>query len=183
MVSAPVAALVALTLAAVAGLAIWFVMLRKRPTPASASPSAAPLVPNETAAPPPRKPSASDQILARAINAVNHDMRSLELGGWLASRLGAALSKVPGGDPCAPGARVDFGFLNALPGASALTKSELRGHLQALLKDACRRAALAGGGATALTALRDSVRDALDPATGTLVGMPGYSVLSRVKLP
>lgn len=117
--------------------------------------------------------SASDKIIARMINAVNHDMRSLDLGWWFVNKLALA------GGSCAQG--VDVGFVDQLPGANQVTRAELRGHATELAAEAC---ALSDRERTTFAdALKKIGTAALDPDTGVLATMPGYTVKSAVPLP
>jgi len=137
-----------------------------------------PTVPNATAAPPFRTPTASDKILARMVNAVNHDMRSLELAQWFAAQLAGAVRA--SGYACGSQRPLDYsGIAAKVPGANDVTKLELRSHMADLMAEAC---AGSGKGSLADTLLRFGA-SAAHPATGVLAGMPGYSVKSAVPLP
>lgn len=143
------------TAAAVALLAAWLVWRRWLRTPRHAA-----------ALPPPRKPTPAEKIMARMINAMDHDLRSLELGEWF-------LDQVVAGGGC--GAQVDA-IVQRVPVINDITRAELRRHLSELLDALCIDGR--GGLATQVAALRAE----LQPG-GLLGGMNGYSIKSSVLLP
>jgi hypothetical protein len=134
------------------------------------------------AAPPARKPAASDQTLADAINAVNADMRSLELGRWYVAQLrkratGACAAPAAADKACAQ-------IADLVPGANEVTRREVRGHLGDLLDLACADAAASGESVdTVLARYGQSAFGLPGGAPGLLAGMPGYAQRSPRALP
>lgn len=127
---------------------------------------------NPTAAPPSRPLRESDKIIARMINAVNHDARSLELGRWFLFHL----RRLTAGYRCDPSVPLDFwSIASRMPGANDITKLELQDHMRDLVREACAR----GG----VHKLREFEASALDAHSGVLRGMPGYAERSPIRLP
>lgn len=127
------------------------------------------------ARPPNRTPTEGDKILARLINAVDHDMRSIELGNWFLAEINRLRV------PCDAGVRSAelLAIARRVPGANSVTQSELYGHLTDLVNELCR-----GGAARSAFASRvSSLRATALSAGGLLLGMPGYSAKSNRPLP
>lgn len=135
---------------------------------------------NATAAPPFRRLTESDRIISRLINAVNHDMRSLELARWFIAQL--ASSAADGQYACGKGDSLDVAAIAAkVPGANEVTRAELAAHLGDLVREACARKPQTPREFAAV--LREFGDSAYHPVHGILKGMPGYSVGSSVPLP
>lgn len=118
---------------------------------------------HEQALAPRRRLTVPETVLARAINAVDYDMRSLELGEWIVSRVRS------GG--CGTDA---WAIASALPRLNDVARAEVQRHVAYLLRVSC---------ALGLQRTMDDLDRELDPASGVLAGMPGYSARSRVALP
>lgn len=169
----------AVVLLAVATLVAGVVLLVVKLSSPKAGSTTAPTTPNLTAAPPGAPLTARDKIMARMVNALNYDMRSLKTGRWLGEALARAADKA--GDAACGAGGVDLGFVERLPGMAPVTAAEVRGHLGELLKTAC---AANGGKAAGLSKrIRGMAAAAFAPGTGTLAGMPGYSLKPRADLP
>lgn len=135
---------------------------------------------NATAAPPFRRLTESDRIISRLINAVNHDMRSLELARWFIAQL--ASSAANSQFACGKGDALDVAAIAAkVPGANEVTRAELAAHLGDLVREACARKPQTPREFAAV--LREFGDSAYHPVHGILKGMPGYSVGSSVPLP
>lgn len=119
------------------------------------------------ALPPPRKPTPSEKVTARLINAMDHNMRSLELGEWF-------LDQVVRGGGCSADVR---GIVERVPLANDVTRGELRTHLADLVVALC-----ADGSGAGFQGQVAALRAALQP-DGLLSGMNGYSIKSPVPLP
>jgi hypothetical protein len=131
---------------------------------------------------PSRVPSKADSALAALVNSLDADMRSIEIGSWFVSRLRAQImAKV---DPVRCDAFLDLGGIaDAVPGANALTKSEIVARLQRLvdvLFASCKGSTTKSELVRALDSFEDS---AFHPRTGILLAMPGYSAKSPRPLP
>lgn len=128
---------------------------------------------NLTAREPGRPLGESDKILARMINNVNADMRSIELGIWFIRKLKESVKpQVSCTDP-----GIDFGGIVAqIPETNEITRSELMTDLRDLFRLACANGDI-------VRALDQMSFDAFDPESGVLLGMPGYSLKSRLPLP
>lgn len=162
--------LIVLVVAGGIGVGIWLLARRRAQTR-----------PNITAAPPFRKPTDGDKIIARMINAANYDLRSLELGDWLVSQLSRAI--VAAGATCQSRDKIDYyALVNKIPGVNDVTKMELQNHMRDLVGVACSRVA-ATTPQQLVAELRRMADAAVNPDKGLLVGMPGYSVKSAVVLP
>ena len=141
------------------------------------------------AAPPGRALTNADKIIARLINAADHDMRSVELGRWFVRQVRSASAAIAPGD-CTPEAFPLAAIADRVPGANAVTKAELANHLADLVREAC---AVAGARGDIAATLLDFEIGALGPAdgqtakpdqaAGLLLGMPGYALTSPVPLP
>lgn len=133
--------------------------------------------PRPVALPPPRKPDVSEKILARLINAVNYDMRSLQLGSWFLMQLRRQATS-SSADACVRG--LDFeGIAAKVPGANPVTRAEVATHLRDLVYTLCATKDTS----SLVQAIDDLEYDALNPRTGLLIGMPGYRRTSPVPLP
>lgn len=129
-----------------------------------------------------RKPSDSDDLIAKVINSLDADMRTIEIGSWFLSRLRAQfLAKT---DPVRCDAFVDlWDIANAVPGANVVTKSELVKRLQQvvnLMFEGCKGSISKAELVRVLDAYEDS---AFHPRTGLLLSMTGYSLKSPKPLP
>lgn len=125
--------------------------------------------PRPQALPPPRPPTPAEKLVARLINAMDHDMRSLELGRWFLDQVRRQARERGGCEV------VDVpGIVARVPGANEVTRAELRKHLTELV------ALLCSGGQ--FDAQLDALARALLP-DGLLGGMPGYRLTSARALP
>ena len=116
----------------------------------------------------PRLPDNADAFVSRAINAVNHDMRSVELGRWMIDQL----------KRYARCDTDDFSFLSyRIPGINAVAAQEVAVHLGSIMNLACEINPKAPS-----QALDDIGARTLGKG-GLLVGMPAYRKKSPVKLP
>ncbi len=129
-----------------------------------------------------RKPTYSDDLLAKVINSLDTDMRSIEIGSWFLSRLRAQILAKP--DPIRCDTFIDLADIaNAVPGANVVTKSEIIKRLQRVVDFMFKGC---GGSMTKAELVRvlDAYEDsAFHPRTGLLLSMPGYSLKSSKPLP
>ena len=169
-ISTRIALIVAIATAAVAlGLLVWWLVARRRRRQR-----------NATAAPPFRKLTTSDRIIASLVNAVNYDVRSLELARWFVNQLIVEANKSK--FACDKNSStIDFAAIAAkVPQANEITQSEVQNHLRELVEEACKQSATHGDFVSTLNAFGDS---AYHPVRGVLTGMHGYSVDSSYTLP
>lgn len=153
-------------------------------------PPAAWYTPLAVVARPPSLPlTRSDSVLARLINAIDADMRSIELGKWF---LAAMRAQVPVGTTLGCDDIVDmFAYERiaaAVPGINDVTKRETVKTLRALASmlsvEACDMAYKSTVTSDDLLAVLDKYeKSAFDDRQGVLLGMPGYSTASRLALP
>jgi hypothetical protein len=109
-------------------------------------------------------------ILADMINAVNYDMRSVELGRWLLTELQTQIEARGCGG-------VDYeSIAAAVPGANDVTKTELQKHLRDLVAYTC-----ASSRAPPAETLQQIEIRAFDAADGALTS--AYADASPVALP
>lgn len=138
-----------------------------------------------TALEPRRSPTHSDKLLAALVNAVDADMRSLELGRWYVRRLQTAVAALPYVDCATVAEAIDYAAIaRDVPGANDVTRREVARLLRQLVEDATYKCpdrildaaqfanVLAGYGVLAF-----------DRRDGLLWGMPGYTARSRLRLP
>lgn len=166
----PAAPMVLLAVAiAIAALLVVWALRRTAPAPI-----------NEAAVAPSRPPTAEDKALARLINAIDADMRSIELGRWFVRALVARVEVAPS---CSDAMTVDVGAIaRAVPGANEIAQAEVRKHLRDVLALAAASCDPTRPGASVADALRRMDVSAFG-ARGTLRGMPGYATTSKVPLP
>ena len=138
---------------------------------------------NVIARPPMRKLTQGEKDLARVINAIDADMRSIELGRWFLRRLRDRAQDAEDGASCAQIASdVEYRDIAAdVPGINAVTERETVANLRRLMRSLA--ATCKSGERDELVARIDELRESALGSTGILRGMPGYSEWSRVDLP
>jgi hypothetical protein len=184
--------------AAIVAVAIALYVRHTRKTARDGVPgvSTHPLSLNTAALPPVRDPSLGDMALAGVINAIDADMRSIELGQWIMQRLDRAIEGADI-DQCGDARDLALQWIaDEVPGANEVTRREIVKHLRIIVNLAVVRCTADGSWARDRTtpggraAAKQSLRRALSAMRasafgkdGVLLGMPGYSERSRLPLP
>lgn len=159
----------------------WRAWRSRKSAPAATPSTPSPSGKLKEATMPGRKPAEADAVTARLINAVNHDMRSLELGRWFFAQMRARAAASATMCDRQTGT-LDFADIaRKVPGANAVTQAEVQTHLRDLARQICSLATSTGVSAErAASQLEAVVFGAKD---GILGGMPGYAAASPVALP
>ena len=173
--------------ACIAALVAWRLgaFTKKTPAPTTPAPTPAPTqypTPvHVVAQPPARRPTKSDMALARLINTIDADMRSIELGRWFVYSLATRLYSVR---VCSDALRYDFaGIARRVPGANAVTQREIQKHLEAIMRLAMASCPNDGNPRPSLGRALERMELSAFGINGTLRGMPGYANKSRLPLP
>lgn len=177
-------------LATVVALSVVGILLSARVLAAGTppQPTVFPVPLNTVAREPVRSLTKTDSLLARLLNAIDADMRSIELGRWFVAALRAQLPR-GGVIDCNNVLNVfDYDSIAArVPRINAVTRRETAATLRALVEETalkvCDVPTARDTTPSALAGVLTAVEESAFGASGVLLGMPGYSPRSRLPLP
>lgn len=121
------------------------------------------------------QPQRGMELLARAINAVNYDMRSVGLGRWYLKQL------TKRGGACPAGVRepIAAAVAGMIPKANEVTRKEVAGHLVEFARHACETKAAGASFARVMQAYDELAFG----EGGFLLTVPGYRARPAHALP